>query len=129
MAAFLMVLLELANVLSQLQLPPTVISHLRKMMDSTPAGQVADLLASMIDLTFAEKLQILEMTDVKERLKRVVELVNRQIQVLKISQELQTTVENKIGKTQREYLLRQQVCGGNECRILLQMLINEILFE
>ena len=79
------------------------------MMDTTPAGQVADLLASMIDLTFAEKLQILEMTDVKERLKRVVELVNRQIQVLKISQELQSSVENKIGKTQREYLLRQQV--------------------
>ncbi|KAJ3043033.1 hypothetical protein HDV00_005940 [Rhizophlyctis rosea] len=100
---------ELSHVLSQLQLPPTVISHLRKMLDSTPGGQVADLFASMIDLTYAEKLQILETTDLKTRIQRVAELVTRQIQVLKISQELQSTVENKIGKKQREFLLRQQL--------------------
>ncbi|KAJ3295152.1 hypothetical protein HK104_002962, partial [Borealophlyctis nickersoniae] len=100
---------ELANVLSQLQLPTGVLGQLRRMLDNTPPGQVADLLASMIDLSFAEKLQILELADVKARVMRVTELINRQIQVLKISQKLQTTVENKLGKKQREFLLRQQM--------------------
>ncbi|KAJ3023829.1 hypothetical protein HKX48_000517 [Thoreauomyces humboldtii] len=100
---------ELANVLSQLQLPSTVLSQLRQMLDSTPAGQLADLFASMIDLSMDEKLQILEMVDTKARISRTLELLTRQVQVLKISQKLQTTVESKLGKKQREFFLRQQL--------------------
>ncbi|KNC98542.1 ATP-dependent protease La [Spizellomyces punctatus DAOM BR117] len=100
---------ELANVLSQLQLPPTVLNQLRQMLDSTPPGQLADLFASMIDVSMEEKLQILETIDVKTRITRTLELLTRQIQVLKISQKLQSTVESKLGKKQREFYLRQQL--------------------
>ncbi|KAJ3169640.1 hypothetical protein HDU88_000831 [Geranomyces variabilis] len=100
---------ELANVLSQLQLPPTVLSQLRQMLDSTSPGQLADLFASMIDLSMEEKLQILETIDLKTRITRTLELLTRQIQVLKISQKLQSTVESKLGKKQREFFLRQQL--------------------
>ncbi|KAI9349446.1 Lon protease C-terminal proteolytic domain-containing protein [Zopfochytrium polystomum] len=79
------------------------------MLDSTPPGQLADLFASMIDLSLDEKLQILELVDSKTRIKRTLELLTRQIQVLKISQKLQTTVENKLGQKQREFILRQQL--------------------
>ncbi|KAI9088735.1 ATP-dependent protease La [Phlyctochytrium arcticum] len=100
---------ELANVLSQLQLPSAVLNQLRQMLDSTPPGQLADLFTSMIDLSMDEKLQILEMTDTKLRISRTLELLTRQIQVLKISQKLQSTVESKLGKKQREFYLRQQL--------------------
>ncbi|KAI8917974.1 Lon protease C-terminal proteolytic domain-containing protein [Entophlyctis helioformis] len=79
------------------------------MLNSTPPGQLADLFASMVDLSLAEKLEILETVDLKQRLAKVVALLNRQIQVLKISQKLQSTVENKLGKKQREFLLREQL--------------------
>ncbi|KAI8921049.1 Lon protease C-terminal proteolytic domain-containing protein [Powellomyces hirtus] len=79
------------------------------MLDSTSPGQLADLFASMIDLSMDEKLQILETTDVKTRITRTLELLTRQIQVLKISQKLQSTVESKLGKKQREFFLRQQL--------------------
>ncbi|KAI9017192.1 Lon protease C-terminal proteolytic domain-containing protein [Gaertneriomyces semiglobifer] len=79
------------------------------MLDSTPPGQLADLFASMIDLSLGEKLQILETTDVKTRIRLTLELLTRQIQVLKISQKLQSTVESKLGKKQREFFLRQQL--------------------
>ncbi|KAJ3326801.1 hypothetical protein HDU76_012635 [Blyttiomyces sp. JEL0837] len=100
---------ELASVLSQLQLPPSVLNQLKQMLDSTPPGHLADLFASMIDLSFEEKLQTLELTDVKTRIARTLELLTRQVQVLKISQKLQTTVENKLGQKQREFILRQQL--------------------
>ncbi|KAI8852518.1 Lon protease C-terminal proteolytic domain-containing protein [Chytridium lagenaria] len=69
-------------------------------MDSTPPGRLADLFASMIDLSIEEKLQILEISNVKEKIARVLELLTRQVQ---------TTVENKLGQKQREFILRQQL--------------------
>ncbi|KAJ3093032.1 hypothetical protein HK102_012241 [Quaeritorhiza haematococci] len=100
---------ELANVLAQLQLPSTVLNQLRQMLDSTAPGQLADLFTSMIDLSLEEKLQILETVDIKARVMTTLELLTRQIHVLKISQKLQSTVENKLGQKQREFFLRQQL--------------------
>ncbi|EGF78737.1 hypothetical protein BATDEDRAFT_12969 [Batrachochytrium dendrobatidis JAM81] len=79
------------------------------MLQSTPPGQLADLFTSMIDLTLDEKLEILEMVDLKPRLTKVILLLNRQLQVLKISQKLQSTVQNRLGQKQREFLLREQL--------------------
>ncbi|KAJ3403508.1 hypothetical protein HDU80_004074 [Chytriomyces hyalinus] len=102
--------LELTELLSQLQLPTQVLSQLRKTINEANASQLADLLASMIDLSVEEKLDLLaEREGVAKRVEKCVELVTRQIQVLKISQKIQTNVENKLGKQQREYILRQQL--------------------
>ncbi|KAI8836410.1 ATP-dependent protease La [Chytriomyces cf. hyalinus JEL632] len=102
--------LELTELLSQLQLPTQVLSQLRKTINEATASQLADLLASMIDLSVEEKLDLLaEREGVAKRVEKCVELVTRQIQVLKISQKIQTNVENKLGKQQREYILRQQL--------------------
>ncbi|KAL5038982.1 ATP-dependent protease La [Batrachochytrium dendrobatidis JEL423] len=100
---------DLSQALSQLQLPPTVLAQLKDMLQSTPPGQLADLFTSMIDLTLDEKLEILEMVDLKPRLTKVILLLNRQLQVLKISQKLQSTVQNRLGQKQREFLLREQL--------------------
>ncbi|KAJ3292217.1 hypothetical protein HDU79_001623, partial [Rhizoclosmatium sp. JEL0117] len=101
---------ELTDFLATLQLPNQVLRQLRKTIDEAPATKLADLLASMIDLSIDEKLELLAMAENRvERVTKVIELVTRQVQVLKISQKIQSTVENKLGKQQREYILRQQL--------------------
>ncbi|KAJ3114878.1 Lon protease-like protein 2 [Physocladia obscura] len=83
--------LELANLLSQLQLPPQAITQLRKTISDAPAPLLADLLASMIDLSTEEKIEILGSVDVTDRVERVVELVVRQVQLEAIKKELGET--------------------------------------
>ncbi|KAI9331588.1 Lon protease C-terminal proteolytic domain-containing protein [Obelidium mucronatum] len=100
---------ELTDLLAQLSLPAQTLRQLKKTIDEAPATKLADLLASMIDLSHEEKLELLSMVEDRvARVARVAELVTRQVQVLKISQKIQTTVENKLGKQQREFILRQQ---------------------
>ncbi|KAJ1551758.1 hypothetical protein HK096_001398 [Nowakowskiella sp. JEL0078] len=101
----------LSQVLSQLQLPPAVLEQLRKMLDSTPPGQLADLFASMIDMSPDERLQILSTAPLKPRLTATLALLTRQIQVLKISQRLQNNIDANIGSKQREFFLRQQLAA------------------
>ncbi|KAH6561736.1 hypothetical protein BASA60_011391 [Batrachochytrium salamandrivorans] len=100
---------DLSEALSQLQLPPTALAQLKEMLRSTQPGQLADLFASMIDISLDEKLQILETVDLKARLNKVVSFLHRQLQVLRISQKLHSTVQNKLGQKQREFLLREQM--------------------
>jgi ATP-dependent Lon protease len=100
---------ELANILSQMQLPASVVNQLRSMIDDTPPPKLADMVASMIDLTIEEKLGVLDTVEPKERIEKVLKLLARQIQVLKISRKLQSTVEGKLGEKQREYILREQL--------------------
>ena len=99
----------MVEALKTLQLPPAVLKQLNKMLDSTSPGQLADLIASMIDLSYQEKLEVLSSVELIPRLLRVLELIKRQLQVFAISQKLSSSVENKLGEKQREVLLREQV--------------------
>lgn len=100
---------EFVTSLSQLQFSSTVLNQLRDMLGNTPTQLLPDLLASMMDTSFEEKLSLLETFDLKQRCVKVVELLKRQIQVLTISQQLQNTIDTKLGKRQREILLREQL--------------------
>ncbi|KAI8897459.1 Lon protease C-terminal proteolytic domain-containing protein [Globomyces pollinis-pini] len=100
---------ELVEALKELKLPMTILKQLTKMLDSSKPGQLADLLASMIDLSYEEKLDILKTHELRPRLLRLIELITRQLQVFKISQKLTSNVESKLGEKQREYLLREQL--------------------
>jgi ATP-dependent Lon protease len=52
---------------------------------------------------------VFETLDLKERLKKVLELINRQFEVLKLSNKINSQVKGEMSKTQREYYLRQQL--------------------
>jgi len=73
---------ELANLLSQMQLPASVVNQLRSMIDDTLPPKLADMVASMIDLTIEEKLSVLDTVEPKERIEKVLKLLARQIQVI-----------------------------------------------
>lgn len=72
-------------------------------------GNLADLIASTINISVAEKQDILERIDLKDRLKMVTILLNRELETLELSSRIQSNVKEGIDKTQREYFLREQL--------------------
>ncbi|MDD3807234.1 MAG: endopeptidase La, partial [Candidatus Marinimicrobia bacterium] len=72
-------------------------------------GELADKIASILNVQVNEKQNILEVLDVKQRLTAVTILVNKEIQRMEISERIQSQVQDSINKNQREYFLREQL--------------------
>ncbi|MBI4683872.1 MAG: endopeptidase La [Nitrospirae bacterium] len=72
-------------------------------------GKLADLIASNIGLKTEQAQEVLEITDPVYRLRKVSEILNREIELLTVQQKIQTEVRGEIDKTQREYFLREQL--------------------
>jgi len=72
-------------------------------------GRLADLIASNLGLKSDQAQEILEINNPIERLKKINEILNREIQLLTIQQKIQKDARNEIDKTQREYFLREQL--------------------
>jgi len=75
----------------------------------TEPSTLTDMVASIINSTIEEKQKILETLDVKQRLQEVTRLINHQLEILELSNKIQSQVKNDIDKSQREYYLRQQL--------------------
>ncbi|HEY0512062.1 MAG TPA: endopeptidase La, partial [Thermoanaerobaculia bacterium] len=73
------------------------------------AGRLADLAASNLELKLAEAQSVLETIDPVERLRKVSDLLAREIQVLNLQQEISSQARGEIDRSQREYFLRQQL--------------------
>ena len=72
-------------------------------------GILADMIASTINSTIEEKQKVLEIQDVKERLREVTRIVNYQLEILELGSKIQTQVKGDMDKRQREYYLREQL--------------------
>ena len=72
-------------------------------------GILADMVTSTINSSTAEKQTVLEQFAIKERLKKVTELVNYQLEILEIGNKIQSQVKGGMEKQQRDYYLRQQL--------------------
>ncbi len=72
-------------------------------------GILADVVASVINAAAEEKQKILEILDVKGRLREVTRLISHQLEILELGNKIQSQVKDDIDKTQREYYLRQQL--------------------
>ncbi|MFW6050605.1 MAG: endopeptidase La [Myxococcota bacterium] len=73
------------------------------------AGALADLVASNLPVGNDAKQEVLETLEVRERLRKVLDLVNRQSEVHRVKKEISTMVQEEMSRSQREYLLRQQM--------------------
>ena len=73
------------------------------------AGRLADLVASNLELSAVTAQEILETLDPGERLRRVNDLLAREIQLLTVQQELSIHARDEMDRSQREYFLRQQL--------------------
>ncbi len=72
-------------------------------------GRLADLVASNLDLKVDDAQAVLKVLDPAARLKKVHELLNKEIDLLVMQQEINTHAREEIDKSQREYFLRQQM--------------------
>ena len=84
---------ELAGVLQQIDNP----------------GQLADLVAGFLDIKPQQKQDVLEIFDVQQRLDRVLDLLSHQVEVLKLSRQVDEQTKEKLGDKQREFYLREQM--------------------
>jgi ATP-dependent Lon protease len=75
----------------------------------TSPGILADVIASIMNAAAEEKQKILEILDVKDRLKEVTRLISHQLEILELGNKIQSQVKEDIDKSQREYYLRQQL--------------------
>ena len=73
------------------------------------AGRLADLSASNLELKVEEAQSVLDIADTTARLRRVNELLNKEIEVLTVQQEINTQARADIDRSQREFYLRQQM--------------------
>jgi ATP-dependent Lon protease len=73
------------------------------------AGRLADLSASNLELKVEDAQSVLNLADPTTRLRRVNELLNKEVEVLTVQQEINTQARADMDKTQREFYLRQQL--------------------
>jgi ATP-dependent Lon protease len=80
-----------------------------RLREITDPGALADVSGYSPDLTTAQKIEVLETTDVRARLERVLEWSRDTLADLTVRAKIKTDVEENMEHTQREYLLRRQM--------------------
>ncbi len=77
--------------------------------DMNDPGRLADLVASNIGMKIADSQKVLETLDPVARLKKVNELLSKELEVMTMQAKIQSMAKEEMTKTQREYFLREQL--------------------
>lgn len=72
-------------------------------------GELADVIASQLNLRFEDKQNILEIIDPIQRLKEVLKMITREMQILKVEKKIRTRVKEQMEQSQKEYYLNEQL--------------------
>jgi ATP-dependent Lon protease len=86
---------------------PQEISSMAKSIQEP--GILSNMVASSINASVEEKQTVLEIDNVKKRLKEVTRLINHQLEILELGNKIQSQVKGDMDKSQRQYYLRQQL--------------------
>ena len=95
-------------------------------------NRLTDRAISIMTISNQEKQEILEELNIKKRIEKALTLISREIQRIKLGEEIQTEVHDEISKTQREYYLREQMkaikkeLGEDESSVELKELEDKI---
>ena len=72
-------------------------------------GRMADMIASHLEIKIEDKQTILDTLDQKERLRKLNDILRKEIEIMTIEQDISTKVKSQINQNQREYYLREQL--------------------
>jgi ATP-dependent Lon protease len=97
---------KIEQILNLKNLPPEIVMVTDNISD---AGVLADLVASNLRLKIEESQAILEIFDPIERLKKVNELLSRELELSTMQARIQNQAKEEMSKTQRDYFLREQL--------------------
>ena len=95
-------------------------------------NRLADRAISIMTISNQEKQEVLEELNIMKRIEKSLTLISREIQRIKLGEEIQTEVHDEISKTQREYYLREQMkaikkeLGEDEGSVELKELENKL---
>ncbi len=72
-------------------------------------GQIADNISSNLNISINDKQYLLELGDLKKRLEKIYEILEKETSVLSMEKRIRGRVKNQMEKTQREYYLNEQL--------------------
>ena len=78
-------------------------------MSDNSSSQLADLVASVLDLKPSEKQEFLEETNVKIRLEKIIETLSKEIKVLELEKKIASKTQERFEKGAREVMLRERL--------------------
>ncbi|MGV3772556.1 MAG: endopeptidase La, partial [Verrucomicrobiales bacterium] len=78
-------------------------------LNTEQPGKLADLIAANLNLNLEERQALLEVPLVKERLTRLLPMMNRELEVLTLGSKIQKEVATSMSKSQRDFFLREQI--------------------
>ncbi|MGO8829580.1 MAG: endopeptidase La [Steroidobacteraceae bacterium] len=93
--------------LQHLPQAPAELANAIRSIETVPA--LADIVASFMDMKAADKQEILATFDLKARLDRVLTLLNRRIEVLKVSRQIDERTREAFDERQKEAVLRERL--------------------
>jgi len=92
------------------KISPSFSDHVRiAALNTEHPGHFADLIAANLNMDLEERQKLLEIVSVRERLQKLLPMLNREQEVLNLSSKIQNDVASSIAKTQRDFFLREQM--------------------
>ena len=83
--------------------------QINSLQNINSASKVADKVISLLNIKTKDKQTILETFDILERIKKVNDLIHKELQRLELGEKIQSEVQDEISKSQKEYYLREQL--------------------
>ena len=83
--------------------------NLNLIRNSKDAKIIADNIAANLNIKIFQKQEILEIRDLRKRLEKIFEIVNKETSVISVEKKIRGRVKNQMEKTQREYYLNEQL--------------------
>ncbi|CAD5193006.1 unnamed protein product [Musa acuminata subsp. malaccensis] len=98
--------MELISVLEQKQ---KTVGRTKVLLETVPVYRLADIFVASFEISFEEQLSMLDSIDLKVRLSKATELVERHLQSIRVAEKITQKVEGQLSKSQKEFLLRLQM--------------------
>ncbi|THU44240.1 hypothetical protein C4D60_Mb02t05330 [Musa balbisiana] len=98
--------MELISVLEQKQ---KTVGRTKVLLETVPVHRLADIFVASFEISFEEQLSMLDSVDLKVRLSKATELVERHLQSIRVAEKITQKVEGQLSKSQKEFLLRLQM--------------------
>jgi len=89
-----------------MKIPPEILTSLAGIDDP---GRLADTIAAHLSLKIEEKQQILEIQSVRDRLEKILAVMETEIDLLQVEKRIRGRVKRQMEKSQREYYLNEQM--------------------
>ncbi|URD86202.1 hypothetical protein MUK42_26860 [Musa troglodytarum] len=98
--------MELIAVLEQKQ---KTVGRTKVLLETVPVHRLADIFVASFEISFEEQLSMLDSVDLKVRVSKATELVERHLQSIHVTEKITQKVEGQLSKSQKEFLLRLQM--------------------